>query len=211
MNTDVPRHLPDEAVEAAGAVLASWGVRSRHGEWTDQETQEKAAQEALEAALPHLRKAIEQEARDSIVAYVHAPRPESVVVVHSAYRGNGYPLCWPQAREGNFTANRDDAKVTCIDCWEVIRSRDDEGTLPSEAIAAAVNAYLEGPWIGVGHQAAKVMLLAALPHLHGIPDDEDKVRVPREAVEALRRAHPARPGRDMAPVDHFLRAAVNDR
>lgn len=56
--------VPDEAVEATraiAAVLATWGVRSRHGEWTDAETQHRAARDALAAALPFLREGIAAE------------------------------------------------------------------------------------------------------------------------------------------------------
>lgn len=62
--------------------------------------------------------------------------------------------------------------------------------LSTEAIAAAVNAYLEGPWIGIGHQAAEAMLEAALPHLPFVDlrPASDVVRVPRVALIELNAA-----------------------
>jgi len=43
-----------------------------------------------------------------------------VVIVHVAHFHDGYPLCWDQDRDGQFTASRVDADVTCVDCLKIL-------------------------------------------------------------------------------------------
>lgn len=42
-------------------------------------------------------------------------------VVHLKHSIDGYPLCWPMDRDGEFEGTYDENKVTCKDCLEAMR------------------------------------------------------------------------------------------
>lgn len=39
---------------------------------------------------------------------------------HLAHYADGYPLCWPQDREGDHDSTRAYDDVTCVDCNQIL-------------------------------------------------------------------------------------------
>lgn len=50
---------------------------------------------------------------------LHTLDPEPVHIKHSV---DGYPLCWPLDRDGEFTGTADERLATCGDCRALVAS-----------------------------------------------------------------------------------------
>lgn len=51
---------------------------------------------------------------------VPAAQRSSVEVVHCRHAMDGWPLCWPQDKEGGFRGSYRDADVTCPECLNLM-------------------------------------------------------------------------------------------
>jgi hypothetical protein len=41
--------------------------------------------------------------------------------IHMLHYKDGYPLCWPMARDGNFVGSHDETEVNCPECIDIIK------------------------------------------------------------------------------------------
>lgn len=58
--------VTDEMIKKGAVEARAWGVRSSHGEWTDEETQWNCARDILEAAAPLIAAKAVEDARKAL-------------------------------------------------------------------------------------------------------------------------------------------------
>lgn len=58
------KYVTDEMVEKGAAEARAWGVKSSHGDWSDEETQRNCARDILEVAAPLIAAEALREAAD---------------------------------------------------------------------------------------------------------------------------------------------------
>ena len=80
------KYVTDEMVEKGAAGARAWGVKSSHGDWSDEETQRNCARDILEVAAPLIAAEALRDAVASGEAVFETRPPKNIYV---------YPLCIP--------------------------------------------------------------------------------------------------------------------